>query len=84
VLDDWLWDNHGIVLLQIPPRSEWNPIELVWNILVQRLRSCDLLVTLAKYGTNASANKAAEILEDISVETVARCFCHCFKFINDL
>lgn len=43
VLDDWLWDNHGIFLLQLPPRSpEWNPIELIWNILVQRLCHCDM------------------------------------------
>jgi hypothetical protein len=85
VLDEWLWDNHGIFLLQLPPRSpEWNPIELVWNILVQRLRSCDMLEARTKYGTNASANMAAEILEDISTETVARCFRHCYKFINDL
>lgn len=43
VLEDWLWDNHNIFMLQLPPRSpEWNPIELIWNILVQRLRSCDL------------------------------------------
>ena len=34
VLEDWLWENHGIMLIFLPPRSpEWNPIEFVLWIL---------------------------------------------------
>ena len=37
-LKDWLWGNFRIFLLLLPARAqEWNPIELVWNILVQGL-----------------------------------------------
>ena len=37
-LENWLWSNFRIYLLYLPASTpEWNPIELVWNILVQRL-----------------------------------------------
>ena len=37
-LEDWLWDNFRMFMLLVPARTpEWNPIELVLNILVQRL-----------------------------------------------
>ena len=35
-LKDWLWDNYRIFVLLLPARtSEYNPIELIWNILAQ-------------------------------------------------
>ena len=37
-LEDWLCGSIRIVLLLWPARTpEWNPIELAWNIIVQRL-----------------------------------------------
>ena len=37
-LENWLWSNFRIYLLYLPASTpEWNPIELVWNIIVQRL-----------------------------------------------
>ena len=36
-LKDWLWDNYRIFVLLLPARtSEYNPIELVWNIWAQQ------------------------------------------------
>ena len=85
VIEEWLWDNHGILLIFLPPRSpEWNPIELVWAILVRRLRTCDLRESREQYGVNASANKAADILEGITREEVLKCFRHCYRFIVGL
>ena len=38
VLAESLWDSFSIYVLFLPPRTpEWNPIELVWNTLVQRI-----------------------------------------------
>jgi transposase len=42
-LDAYLWNYHGIFLQFLPTRSpELNPIELLWNILVQRLKHVHL------------------------------------------
>jgi transposase len=40
VLPEWLWRRFGIFLLFLPTRTpEWNPQELVWRHLVQRLKT---------------------------------------------
>jgi hypothetical protein len=37
ILGDWLWDNYQICLLLLPALAlEWNPLELMWNILAQQ------------------------------------------------
>jgi hypothetical protein len=42
VLDEWLWEEHQITVLLLPARTpEWNPIELLWNCIEQRLKSVD-------------------------------------------
>ena len=42
-MDDYLWNYHGIFLQFLPTRSpELNPIELLWNTLVQRLKHAPL------------------------------------------
>jgi transposase len=39
ILEEWLWDNFGVLLLFLPARSpELNPIEQVWKLLVNRLK----------------------------------------------
>jgi transposase len=39
VLEEYLWEEHGIFLLTLPTRSpEMNPIELLWNTLVKRMK----------------------------------------------
>jgi hypothetical protein len=83
-IEDYLWESYAFFVLLLPPRCpEWNPIELVWNILTQRLRSCDLELAKAKYGSNASANMAVEILNEISHEYTEKCFIKCYKFLVD-
>ena len=82
VLEDWLWNNHGIFLLMLPPRApEWNPIELVWAILVRRLRTCNLTELRERYGNNAAANMSVDILNVITQEEVFKCFEHCYKIL---
>jgi hypothetical protein len=71
-----------VFILLLPPRCpEWNPIELVWNILTQRLHSCDLELAKAKYGSNASANMAVDILNAIGHEYTEKCFIKCYNFL---
>ncbi len=42
VLEDWLWEEHSIFTLFLSARApEWNPIELLWNCLTQRLKHYD-------------------------------------------
>lgn len=43
--EDWLWTQCGILALMLPTRSpELNPIELVWRMLVQQLKTFPLTV----------------------------------------
>ena len=40
VLEEWMWEYHQIYVLFLPARTpEWNPIELVWNCLEERLKA---------------------------------------------
>jgi transposase len=83
-IEDYLWETYGVFVLLLPPRCpEWNPIELVWNILTQRLRSCDIELAKYKYGSNASANMAVDILNGITHEYTEKCFIKCYKFLVD-
>ncbi len=43
-LGDYLWYEHGILITFLPTRApELNPIEQMWNILMQRLKNATLL-----------------------------------------
>ena len=43
VLEEWLWSEHMVLVLFLPARApEWNPIELMWNCMVQRLKYFDI------------------------------------------
>ncbi len=51
MLEDWLWEDHSVLVLFLPARApEWNPIELMWNCLTQRLKylTCQFLQVLIK------------------------------------
>ena len=66
VLEEWLWDQFGVLVLFLPPRSpELNPIELVWNTMVQRLRTASLK-ELFEIGAHSTAVKSLEILSEIT------------------
>ena len=77
VLEEWLWINFEIYVLFLPPRSpELNPIELVWNILVQRLRLVPL-DEFRKIGVHSAAVKSKHILSEITHREVRGCFFKC-------
>ena len=81
-LDDWLWSRHHIFLLFLPPRSpELNPIELVWNILVRRLKKVSLN-SARNMGCDAVAYAAHCILEQITHDEVRRLYKHCGLMID--
>ena len=66
VLEDWLCDHFGVLLLILPPRSpELNPIELVWNTMVQRLKRVPLQ-ELYHIGAHSSAIASMQILNGIT------------------
>ena len=82
-LCDWLWFNYRIFVLFLPARTpEWNPIELVWNILVQRLEHFCLslaneLACVAQMAgeTNHSLVVASRtILDNVTHEEVRGCY----------
>ena len=51
-LEDFLWEEHKILIIYLPARTpEWNPMELVWSILVRRL-GLHNLSTIRNYSTN--------------------------------
>ena len=77
ILADWLWDNYRIFLLLLPARTpEWNPIELVWNILVQRLKVFSLFL-VEKMGQHSLVQASQIILDNISYAEVEGCFRKC-------
>jgi transposase len=72
VLEEWLWKYHSVLVLFLPARSpEWNPIELVWNVLVQRLESYDWS-TLS--GPHKVVQASAHVLNGITHITVYKLY----------
>jgi hypothetical protein len=75
-LEDWLWDNFYILLIFLPTRSpELNPIELLWHILVARLKNWDLNGPRPYH--DAAAYAAAEIMTGFTHTDVAACYQKC-------
>ena len=74
-LEQWLWDNFQVFLLWLPARTpEWNPIELVWNILVARLGTYSLEVARSIPGSHSLVVAADIILRGITHEEVQACY----------
>ena len=74
ILVDWLWDNFRIFFLLLPARTpEWNPIELVHNILVQRFNIFSLQVANSM-GSHSVVKASELILGNISHTEVDGCF----------
>ena len=76
-LDAYLWNYHGIFLQFLPTRSpELNPIELLWNILTQRLLHFPLG---DEYGPRSHrvAHAARMLMDAFSHEDVIACFRKC-------
>ena len=77
ILEDWLWDNFRIFVLFLPARCpEFNPIELVWNILVQRLNIFSLEVANS-LGKHSLVVASSAILNGITHEEVDGCYRKC-------
>jgi hypothetical protein len=70
VLEDWLWEDHMVLVLFLPARApEWNPIELMWNCLTQRLRNFDLSNVS---GSHRVVKAAMNILDTITHDEIYR------------
>jgi hypothetical protein len=71
VLKNWLWEEHSAVVLFLPAQAlEWNPIELTWNCLTQRLKYFNLSnVTVSHHVVES----AATILESITCDKIYCC-----------
>ena len=73
VLEDCLWEEHMVLVLFLPARApEWNPIELMWNCLTQRLKYFDLLNIT---GTHRVVQAATFILKLIMLKEI----CHLYR-----
>jgi len=80
ILARWLWEHHGIFVLFLPARTpEWNPIELVWALLVRRLGNYPLSTLRKRMGIDSAAYAAKKILDGITHHDVAKCYEHCYR-----
>ena len=78
-LEEWLWVNFQIFLVFLPARTpEWNPIELVWNILVQRLNVfCLHLARRVVSGSGSLVFATKVVMDNITHEEVRGCYRRC-------
>lgn len=75
-LDDWLWDNFRICVLFLPARSpELNPIELVWNAMVQRLKLVSVR-HIRNLGADGVAIVSGDVLKSTTFEDVEGMYRH--------
>ena len=78
VLEEWLWEYHHVYMLFLPARApELNPTDLIWNILVQRLKIVDLCA-LRQHGRGV-VHAAVSILNKTTHQEVDNCYRHCGK-----
>ena len=78
-LENFLWSYNQILLIFLPARTpEWNPVELLWNILRVRLNTEDLTV-LHQYNKHSVARCAAGVMDEFTFDLVDKCYEHCFK-----
>ncbi len=69
-LEEWLWTKHMVLVLFLPARSpDWNPIELMWNCMVQRLKYFDISQLT---GSHQVVKAAASILNQITHNEIYR------------
>ncbi|KAL3826418.1 hypothetical protein ACHAXA_008626, partial [Cyclostephanos tholiformis] len=70
VLEEWLLTEHMVLVLFLPARApEWNPIELMWNCMVQWLKYFDILQLT---GSHRVVKAAASILDRITHNEIYR------------
>jgi hypothetical protein len=72
VLEEILWEVYKILLIFMPVRSpELNPIELMWNILIQRLRR---VPRTGRHTSERNALAAKDIMDTFTHSKVASCY----------
>ncbi len=79
-LEDVLWDEFQIAILFLPTRApELNPIELLWNIMVQRMKIIDLSSPDGQQ-RHVAVTAAAAIMDSFTHYNVAKCYRKCHYF----
>ena len=80
ILARWLWNKFGVFVMFLPARTpEWNPIELLWNTLVQRLNKKNLSQLRETYGSDCAAHAAKEVLDGMTHQEVAKYYRRCYR-----
>ncbi len=75
VLEEILWEDYKILLIFMPGRSpELNPIELMWNILVQCLRRVSMT---GRHTLERNALAGKDIMDTFTHSKVASCYQKC-------
>jgi hypothetical protein len=82
-IEDFLWNFRlpngkrlKVTILWLPARApELNPIELLWNTLVQRLQADSY--SLRQHGRHAVAKQAARLMKNFTHELVESCYRKC-------
>ena len=75
VLEEILWVDYHILIVFMPARSpELNPIELLWHILVQRLKIVPLN---GNHSSERTATAAKEIMDQFTHRDVGSCYRKC-------
>jgi transposase len=81
-LEDVLWDEFEIAIIFLPTRApELNPIELLCNIMVQRMKIIDLSSPDWQQ-KHMAATAAAAIMDSFTHYDVTKCYqkCHYFSY----
>jgi hypothetical protein len=66
-----------VLVVWLPPGSpELNPIKLVFHILAQRIRSYRTKRNIGPCD-NKVVKHATQVMNEISFETIAKCYLHC-------
>jgi len=71
VLQSYLWETYGIFLLFLLARApEWNPMEQVWKLMVQRLASLPSNMVGAEVGAGVSAKVGEGVGAEVGTDVV--------------
>ena len=79
-LEDVLWDEFETAIIFLPTQApELNPIKLLWNIMVQRMKIIDLS-SLDGRQRHVAATAAAAIMDSFTHYDVVKCYRKCHYF----
>lgn len=91
-VEDMMWRCFRVLVIFLPTRTpEWNPKELIWSSLVQKLGAMPITALEAirrqrgEAGWNVGTNSivalaAAKILDEMSFDEVCKHYSKCFNF----